>query len=294
MKKLVEKSRAELVLEFIPARVAEEILRLAMGRRDGLSGIREIRIRRNGVCTLTLGRENIPLISRINGNEMERIVEGITGGALYAHRDSIAEGFISLPRGIRAGVCGSAAYDEDRLVGISNMSSVLFRIPTGECAFADRLYDVYLGGIGRGLLIYSPPGVGKTTAIRRLAYMIGGGNNHKKVAVIDERGEFDENDYINCSVDILRGYKKRVGIEIATRTLSPELIIIDEIGAEESESILAAIKCGVPIVATAHAGDKDELLSRSALKRLFDSAAFSLLLGISFKEGEYLLSVDKI
>ena len=294
MKKIMEKPRVELVLEFLPLRMAEEILQLSKGRKDGLYGIRELRIRRKGVCTLTLGRENIPLASSINEEEMYAISERLTGGALYAHRDSIAEGFISLPRGIRVGVCGSAAYDGERLVGISNMSSLLFRIPTGECAFAGRLYEIYLGGIGRGLLIYSPPGVGKTTAIRKLAYMISVGKNPKRVAVIDERGEFDENDYHGCSVDILKGYKKGAGIEIATRTLSPDLIMIDEIGAEDAEPVLSAIRCGVPIVATAHAGDKDELLSRTTLKRFFDSSAFDLLVGIYMKDGEYLLSVDKI
>ncbi len=294
MKKLVEKARAQIVLEILPARMAEEISRLAQVRKDGLYGIRELRIRRKGVCTLLLGRESIPLISKINDEEMEAVLYGLTDGALYAHRDTIAEGFISLPRGIRVGVCGVARYDGERLTGISDMSSLIFRIPTGECAFLDRLYSVYDEGIGNGLLIYSPPGVGKTTAIRFLARAIGGGSNPKKVAVIDERSEFDENDYRGCAVDVLKGYKKGKGIEIATRTLSPDLIMIDEIGVDDSDSILLAIKCGVPVIATAHGGDKDEILSRPALKRFFDHRVFSRLLGISIKEGEYLLSVDNV
>ena len=207
---------------------------------------------------------------------------------------NIAEGFISLPGGIRVGVCGSAAYDGEKLVGISNMSSLLFRIPTGECAFEDELYAVFCEGIGRGMIIYSPPGVGKTTAIRRLAYMIGGGNSPKRVAVVDERGEFDENDYFDRRVDILRGYKKGIGIEIATRTMSPDLITIDEIGADDVEPMLSAIKCGVPIIATAHAADKYELLSRPALRRFFDCSAFDKLVGIRVENGKYILSVDSL
>ena len=294
MKKLVRKVRVEAVLELLPRCQREEILRLASGRREGLLGIREIEIRRCGVCSLKLGRENIHLTSRVDEADMAEMIERLTGGALYAHRDSIAEGFISLPGGIRVGVCGSAAYDGEKLVGISNMSSLLFRIPTGECAFEDELYAVFCEGIGRGMIIYSPPGVGKTTAIRRLAYMIGGENSPKRVAVVDERGEFDENDYFDRRVDILRGYKKGIGIEIATRTMSPDLIMIDEIGADDVEPMLSAIKCGVPIIATAHAADKDELLSRPALRRLFDYSAFDKLVGIRVENGKYILSVDSL
>ena len=294
MKKLVEKSRVETILKFLPIRMSEEIFRLAETRKDGLYGVRELRIRRKGICTMLIGRENVPLISKINDEEMETLLSVLTDGALYAHRDTIAEGFISLPRGIRVGVCGVARYDGERLAGISEMSSLLFRIPSGECAFLDELYFIYNEGIGSGLLIYSPPGVGKTTAIRFLARMIGGGNNPKKVAVIDERSEFDEDDYHGCTVDVLKGYKKGKGIEIATRTLSPDLIMIDEIGVEDSDLIILAIKCGVPVIATAHGGNKDEILSRAALKSFFDYRVFSLILGISMKEGEYLLSVDKL
>ena len=126
MKKLMDSPRAEIVLKLLPRYIADEIFRLAAGRREGLFGIREIRIRRHGVCSLLVGREDIRLFSTVSDRDMDKIVEGVTGGALYAHRDSIAEGYINLPRGIRVGVCGSAAYDGEGLVGISNMTSSEF------------------------------------------------------------------------------------------------------------------------------------------------------------------------
>ena len=124
--------------------------------------------------------------------------------------------------------------------------------------------------------------------------MASGGLNAKRVAIIDERGEFDEIDYLGRQVDILHGYKKGVGIEIATRTLSPQLIMVDEIGVEDADAILSSIKCGVPIVATAHAGSKEELLSRAPLRGIFEARAFDLAVGISFASSGYLLSVDRL
>ena len=280
--KFIEKPRSALALGVLPTHIAEEIDRLASCRREGLFGIKEIRIRNGGACLVRLGREDIRLFSRVGAADMEYIVERLTRGALYAHRDSIAEGFISLPRGIRVGICGSAAYDGDRLVGISNMTSLLFRIPTGECAFENELYGIFASGVRRGMLIYSPPGVGKTTAIRSLAKRLGSGSNPKRVAVVDQRCEFDEFDYIGCEVDI------------ATRTMCPDLIMIDEIGAEDAEAILGVLKCGVPIVATAHAKSRDELLSKPALRSLFECKAFDKIVGISLINGEFILRAEEI
>ena len=294
MKKTEEKPRALAVTRLLPAEMAEEITRLASCRQGGLSSVKEISLRLGGVCSLKIGREEIRLFSTLGREEMDMISEGLTNGALYAYRDSIAEGFISLERGIRVGVCGSASYDGGSLVGIKNITSLIFRIPTGECEFSEELYGVFCRGIGRGMLIYSLPGVGKTTAIRKLASMVGGGKMSKRVAVVDERGEFDEFDYIGCKVDILKGYKKKIGIEIATRTLSPQLIMIDEIGAEDAEAILSVIKCGIPIVATVHASSKEELMSKPALKPLFETSAFSVALGIFMKNGEDLLRAEDI
>ena len=294
MEKLLTKAPVESALVYLPSFLAEEIRRLADGRIGGLYRIREIRIRKKGICSVLIGEEWIRLFSPFAESDMDATLDKLIGNALYAHRQSIANGYVSLQIGVRVGLCGSAAYDGDEIVGVSQISSLVFRIPSGECAFSDQLYEIYSGGIGRGMIIYSPPGIGKTTAIRTLARLLGGGSNPLRVVVIDERGELDEFDYLDCSVDILRGYKKSSGIEIATRTMSPEIIMIDEIGAEESEAILSVLSCGIPIIATAHAGSLDELLSRISLSSLFLHSAFSYALGIR-KEGEkYILSVDEI
>ncbi len=294
MEKLLKRSPAESALEYLPPALALEIKRLAEGRAGGLSSVREIRLRKNRVCSVLISGEWLRLISRFSSADMEFMLDKLYGGALYAHRRSIADGYISLAGGVRVGLCGSAAYDGDELVGVSEISSLVFRIPTGECAFGEELCEIYSRGIGRGMIIYSKPGVGKTTAIRRLALVIGGGKDAKRVAVVDERGEFDEFDYLDCSVDLLRGYKKQVGIEIATRTMSPEVIMIDEIGSEEAEAILSVINSGIPIIATAHAGSLEELLSRTSLSRLFLHSAFSLALGIRREDETYILEAKEI
>ena len=105
---------------------------------------------------------------------------------------------------MRVGACGRARYDGERLVGVSQISSLVFHIPSGECELKDEVYSAFLGS-DSGLLIYSKPGRGKTTALRELAFMIGSGKNSKNVTVVDERLEFIAEKYKGCSVDLLRG-----------------------------------------------------------------------------------------
>ena len=291
MLKTKNEERLLLALSYLPEGISEEIRRKATSRRAGISKVREIRIRQGGRSSMLVGDESIRLFSKVDKECMTRTLEALMEGALYAHRDSIASGFISIGQGVRVGVCGRARYDGGRLVGVSDVSSLLFRIPTGECAFADELYSIYLES-GGGILIYSPPGVGKTTALRSLAGKIGGGASAKRVCVIDERCEFDGSDYSSLEVDILGGYRRAEGIEIATRTLSPEIIMIDEIGEGDAEGISRVIKCGIPIIATAHASSLEELKSRTPLAPLFAIRAFSTFVGISKEGGEYLLSPE--
>lgn len=292
--KLMEICLADRVITLLPRGVSEEISRVASHRRCGLSGISEIMLRREGRCSIIIGGESVALSYRLSREECEALVRRLVDGALYAHRDSIAEGYISLSGGVRVGVCGSARYESDRLVGISDMRSLLFRIPTGRCEFSEELYSVYSCGIGQGMLIYSPPGVGKTTALRDLCKRVSSGRGALRVAVIDERCEFFEGDYLDCEVDILRGYKRREGVEIATRTLSPGLIMIDEIGAEDSEQLMTVVRCGIPLIATAHASSFDEIREKPSLRGLINSSVFSVFVGLSHRGVKYRLSVDRI
>lgn len=293
MTELRKASARQRVIELLPTAISREITRVVSSRRGGISGIREIRIRCEGLSTVKTEWEDIGLLQRVGREECRLLVSRLIGGALYAHRDSIASGYLSLEGGVRVGVCGSAAYDGGRLVGINDIRTLLFRIPTGKCAFSRELFSVYKQGIGNGMLIYSAPGVGKTTALRSLAKSVGELSSCS-VAVVDERCEFSAEDYSACRVDILRGYRRREGIEIATRTLSCGLLMVDELGADDGEAILNTLRCGVPLVATAHANSLEELMAKPSLKGLLECSAFSVFVGISAADGVYKLKVDRI
>lgn len=270
----------EGVYKYLSAEMISEIERICRSRRQGAVGIREIRIRKEGRCSLLYLDEIIPLYTTVCRQEAENMIRRLSDGAIYAHRDSIASGYLSLPFGVRVGLCGYARYESGELVGVSELRSLVFRIPTGECDFSEELEHLFRTRVQRGLLIFSPPGGGKTTALRSLAHSLGEGAMAMRVAVVDERCEFWEEDFESSEVDLLRGYKRREGIEIATRTMSPEVIMIDEIGTDEAEGVAQAVRTGIPLVATAHASSFSEARERVSLEALFRSGAFDLLVGI--------------
>jgi stage III sporulation protein AA len=148
---------------------------------------------------------------------------------------------------------------------------------------ADDIYRAFMETRG-GVIIYSLPGEGKTSALRALAGMISR-EGRMRVAVVDERREFIIEDYRDTTVDILTGYSKAVGLEIALRTLSPEVVLIDEIGSlAEAEALIRVGRGGLPIIATSHAASREELVRKASIAPLFERGYFSTLVRL-YKEG---------
>ena len=284
--------KIEKLLGYLPRQVKDELYRIALSRGIGLGKISEIRIRCPGSSSAVMLGERVILAYAVCPDDISRSFSLMCQGAVYAQRETIKEGYITLFGGIRVGICGQARYDGGALVGISNPSALVFRIPTEVSLNLAPLYEAW-NCCTRGMLIYSPPGIGKTTALRRLAGLIGGAKRTEQVAVIDERGEFISADYENLSVDILRGYKRADGMEIALRTLSPTVIVVDEIGRRrEAEAMLESLNSGVKILASAHAGSFDELSRRAVLKPFFDAGIFDVFVSIRMNEGKRIFVLE--
>jgi len=214
-------------------------------------------------------------------------------GALYRRRDTIREGYVTLEGGVRIGVCAEARYDGGAFVGVSDVSSLVIRTPAFRILRNSEIFGAFQR-CRRGLLVYSPPGVGKTTAIRTLALEIGEGGADEQVVAVDERCEFVPEDYRGASVDILRGYKRDLGIEIALRTLSPTVIAVDEIGRlAEAEAMLESLNSGVRVIATAHAATYAELKQRKSLCPFFERNIFDVFVGISLDCGKRKISITE-
>lgn len=220
----------------------------------------------------------------VTKGEVEESFRIICGYSVHAHKDEIINGYITLPGGHRAGLCGTASAENGRIIGVRNVSSINLRIARQIKGIAGDIVDSF-SRTGRvdSLLIAGAPSSGKTTVLRDLTLQLscGGLGRYLKTVIVDERGELAavyngavQNDVgINC--DVLDGYPKGRGIMLALRTLSPDVIVCDEIGGEDDiRAIEEGVNTGVSFLATVHAGSETELLQRKQIRLLLETGAF--------------------
>lgn len=260
----------------LPPRVVEAL--------TGISGIEEIRLSATRQAWVRTGGRNLPLGVRLEREEFNSMIDTMCGGSLYAHSENICHGFIPLGGGLRAGVCGRAVLDGGKVCGIYDMDTVCIRVPHHISVDVSALTAILEENhFTQGVLIYAPPGGGKTTFLRESARCLASGASPHRVALVDTREELSFSlESSNLCLDVLCGYPKGYGIEIAVRTLGAEVIICDEIGgAEEAASILAIQSGGVPLIASAHAAGIRDLLARDGISRLHRAGVFGAYLGLS-------------
>lgn len=251
--------------------------------------VEEIRLRADRYASLTVDGENrtVPII--LSTADLTDILTHLCGGSLYAYSQTINQGYISLPNGIRVGVAGRAVCEGGKVIGVCEITSLCIRLPHRHRLIGGEVCRLFRhiqasSGTHEGLLIYAPPGEGKTTLLRAVAAALAGGDGQPplRTVVVDTRGElgFDVDGQDLC-LDILRGYPRSKGVEIATRTLSAQLIVCDEIGdVDEAMSLISTHHGGVPLMATAHGGSVGEILRRTGIRLLHEAHLFGAYVGI--------------
>lgn len=253
----------------------------------GAERVEEIRLHANRFCSVSCGEKTIRTGFLADDEMIRQILLDMCQGSLYAYSQSINNGYLSLPSGIRVGVCGSATVEQGRVIGVHSVTGLMIRIPHRIRTDASPILQLLqLRKKSGGVLIYAPPGVGKTTLLRATAALAATAPYHLRTVVVDTRSELKYmlEDKTLC-LDILEGYPRALGIEIATRSFGAQLVICDEIGSDEdARAILENANCGIPLIASAHASTLSELLARPAVFALHKAAVFHTYVGLS-REG---------
>lgn len=211
--------------------------------------------------------------------------KNICGYSVYAHLNEITSGYITMPFGHRAGICGTAVISEGKIINIRDISSISIRISRQIIGLAKDMSAKFSKSFG-GLLICGAPSSGKTTFLRDIARTLST-EYSLNVSVVDTRNELSgsyrgrpQND-LGFS-DVLVSYPRIKGIEHSLRSLSPQVIICDEIGdKDDADAILSAANSGVRFIASIHASTPDELKERRYAKDILSTNAFSAVAFLS-------------
>lgn len=267
--------------------------------------IDEIHLRANGLSSLTVAGENTELKGvYLSEKDISDTVYKLCQGSVYAHSSELKKGYISYS-GIRVGVCGKALYGENGICGFSKYTSLNIRIPHHIKDAANELLR-YISEKGTksvgGILVVSPPCMGKTTFLRSLAASLSKGfydkgvYTKKRVCIIDEREEIYLPEVFESGYcDVLSSYPKGRGIELCTRVMSPEYIVCDEIGnPSEAEAICEGASKGIIFAASCHGEAFEDIIKRESIKKLFDLGVFCTVCEISLKNSKRCVNVRSV
>ena len=256
-------------------------------RKINWDGLEEIRVRIGWPVELIYGNHNEWLgnyDSMIDRQCLDEMLNYITGYSIYAMDEEIKQGYITFSGGHRIGITGHATYEalrdtrEPRLMNIIDIGGLNIRIAHERKGCAEKIVP-YLQKENSiyNTLFFAAPGVGKTTYLRDTIRIL---SEEFKISVIDERSEIaacidgkPQND-LGKRCDVLDACPKEIGMKMVLRTMSPDIIAVDEIGKEEEFMLLEQMRCsGVKVLGTVHAGGMDEILRNQMIRKGVESGA---------------------
>ena len=131
-----------------------------------------------------------------------------------------------------------------------------------------------------GMLLVGEPGSGKTTLLRSMARELV--CQKKLVSVIDERRELFSGSSRRKSpgeaLDVISGIPKGQAVQMALRTLSPQILLLDELGGlDEVTALEQGLFSGVDFIATLHAASPEEAVGRPQVQALQARGALHVL-----------------
>lgn len=216
-------------------------------------------------------------------NDISDTISKMCDYSIHSFNEDMAKGFITLPNGARVGLSGEAVYDKNIIKGIKDIDGLNIRFPHFVSNLSDKLIKYVFKENLSNLLLVGPPSSGKTTVIKDLIYQLSSGVNGKsyKVCVIDERKEIvssqKDASKIGPNTDVLSGFTKSSGISMAVRSLSPEIIVCDEIGDNEIDAIINTMNCGVSFIYSLHAKNYNELRAKNIFNILLSNSCIDYI-----------------
>ena len=276
----------EEILIYFPNKLYQIFSNLFQENPKALNDLQEIRLRADRPIILKLREKDLILQYNISQSELLGTMERLCENSIYAYKNQICEGFITVKGGHRVGLTGSCVIENGKITNVKYISSLNFRIAREVKNCSTRvlreIIDIENGTIYNSIIV-GPPGRGKTTILRDIVRILSNGIDEikfkgKNCGVVDERGELaamykgvPQND-VGIRTDVIENVNKNKGIHMLIRTMSPEIVACDEIGSKEDvEAIHYAIYSGVKGIFTMHGKNIEDIKNNKQIYELIEN-----------------------
>lgn len=283
----------ERVLKILPKNIANQLEQIPPFQKDG---IEEIRIRINRPIEVSI--KGLPrfLSYIVQPEDAVHLLNKISHFSIYTLEEELKRGYVTISGGHRVGLAGKVILENGSVKAIRDVSSFNIRIAREKIGIAEKLVPLIYKDGWHHTMIIGPPQTGKTTLLRDFARIISGGSSEQpypfKVGVVDERSEIagSVNGIPQLTfgprIDVLDACPKAEGMMMMIRSMSPDVLVVDEIGRiEDCEAIMEAVHAGIKLFMTTHGNSLEEIKNRPSIKPILELGVFQRFIELSRSDG---------
>ncbi|MDQ0220812.1 stage III sporulation protein AA [Peribacillus cavernae] len=289
----------ESVLSLLPKKIHEQLQHISPAVAER---IEELRIRIGRPLEIIVGGKPSFMPYLVDAGDAQALLSRLSQFSLYTLEEELKRGYITVAGGHRVGLAGKVILENGGVKAIRDISSFNIRIARQKIGAAEELISFLYTHEWQHTMIIGAPQSGKTTLLRDIARIISSGSERynilpNKVGIVDERSEI-----AGCvqgvpqlefgpRVDVLDGCPKAEGMMMMIRSMSPDVLVVDEIGrAEDTLAVLEAVNAGIKLIITTHGQSLEEIRKRPTIAAILEQSIFERFIELKRSEDQGRIS----